>query len=67
MPAAILWALQIALEKKLDQIIVEGDAKMCVDFLEPMSSKGNQVHWSISTLIRNSLELNKSFLSCKFC
>ena len=35
MPAAILWALQIALEKNWDQIIVEGDAKSCIDSLVP--------------------------------
>ena len=32
-----------------------------------MSSKEKQVHWSISTLTRNSLEISKSFLSCIFC
>ena len=45
---------------------MEGSAKICIDSLEPMSSKGKQVHWSISTLIRNSLETSKSFLSSKF-
>ena len=65
--ATILWAFQIALEKKWDKIIVERDAKICIDSLAPMSSKEKQVHWSISTFIRISLEISKSFLSCNFC
>ena len=56
--ATTLWALQIALEEKWEPIIVEGDAKTCIESLVPMSSKGKQVHWSISTLIRNSLKLD---------
>ena len=46
---------------------MEGDAKTCIDSLVPMSLKGKQVHWSISTLIKNSDEISKNFLSCKFC
>ena len=53
--------------EKWDRIIVEGDAKICIDALVAMSSKGKQVHRSISTLIRNSLEITKNFLSRKFC
>ena len=53
--------------EKWDRIIVEGDAKICIDSLVAMSSKGKQVHRSISTLIRNSLEITKNFLSRKFC
>ena len=62
-----LWAFQIALEKKWGRILVERDAKICIDSLGPMSSKEKQVHWSISTFIRISLEISKSFLSCNFC
>ena len=51
---------RIIVEKR-DRIIVEGDAKICIDSLAAMSSKGKQVHWSISTLIRNSLEISKNF------
>ena len=43
------------------------DAKICIDSLVAISSKGKQVHRSISTLIRNSLEISKNFLSYKFC
>ena len=64
--ATVLWTLQIAIEKKWDQITVEGDAKICIDSLVPMSSKGKQVHWCI-TLIINSLKISKSFMSYKFC
>ena len=53
--------------EKWDRIIVEGDAKICIDSLVAISSKGKQVHRSISTLIRNSLEISKNFLSYKFC
>ena len=65
--AAILWAVQIALEKNWVWIIVERDAKICFDSLASMSSNGNQVDWSISSFIRDSLEISKSFLSCNFC
>ena len=65
--ATVLWAFQIALEKKWVRIIAERDAKICIDSLAPMSSKEKQVHWSISTFIRISLEISKSFLSCNFC
>ena len=53
--------------EKWDRIIVEGGAKICIDSLVAISSKGKQVHRSISTLIRNSLEITKNFLSRKFC
>ena len=43
------------------------DAKICIDSLMAISLKGKQVHRSISTLIRNSLEISKNFLSYKFC
>lgn len=64
--AAILWALQIALEKNWVRIIVQRDAKICFDSLASMSSNGNQVGWSISSLIRDNLEISKSFLSRNF-
>ena len=46
---------------------MERDAKICFDSLASMSSNGNQVDWSISSFIRDSLEISKSFLSCNFC
>lgn len=42
--ATVLWTLQKTLEKKWDQIIVEGNAKICIDSPVPMSLKGKQVH-----------------------
>ena len=41
--ATVLWTLQIAIEKKWDQITVEGDAKICIDSLVPISSKRKQL------------------------
>ena len=55
--ATTLWALQIALEEKWELIIVEGDAKTCIESWVPMSSKGKQVHWSISSALA-SIECN---------
>ena len=45
------------------QVVIEGDAKVCVDNL---NVKGVPVDCSISIIICNYLELSKSFFKCKF-
>jgi len=45
------------------QVVIEGDAKVCVDSL---NIKGVQVNWSTSIIICNYIEHSKSFFKCKF-
>lgn len=61
--SAIFWALKLVDEEKFQQIIVEGDSKICFDNLNEVSFN---VNWNVSGIIRNISSLNRSFLSCSF-
>jgi ribonuclease HI len=61
---AILWALEIAQTEEFLHIIVEGDAKICLDAItEELSS----CHWRIRPLISNIKCLALKFAFCRFC
>jgi ribonuclease HI len=62
--AAILWAVELATLEKFDSIIVNGDAKVCLDALNGESIDNP---WVISSVISNILVLSKTFASCCFC
>ena len=60
---AILWAVQIAIQERWSMIIVEGDAKLCLD---PLAQPNLTPSWSISTIISNIRSLISCFKSCAF-
>jgi ribonuclease HI len=61
---AILWALEIAQTEEFLHIIVEGDAKICLDaIMEELSS----CPWRIRSLISNIKCLALNFVFCRFC
>ena len=59
----MIWAIQLALSKNLQHIIIEEDAKSCFDDLTIFESQPN---WSITTIISNIHNLCKFFLNCNF-
>ena len=59
----MIWAIQLALSKNLQHIIIEEDAKSCFDHLTIFESQPN---WSITTIISNIHNLCKFFLNCNF-
>uniref|UniRef100_A0A2N9EEP0 RNase H type-1 domain-containing protein n=1 Tax=Fagus sylvatica TaxID=28930 RepID=A0A2N9EEP0_FAGSY len=61
--SAFLWALQLAKNSGMQQIIVEGDAKLVV---EALLKNANDVSWTIAAIISDALVLASSFSSCKF-
>ena len=60
---AIVWALEIASSLKFPRIIVESDAKLCVDAVlgKPLDSC-----WRFQTLCSNAQFLALNFSSCMF-
>lgn len=61
--SAILWAVQLALQERWNHIIVEGDAKNCID---PLSSEDVSPNWSIANIVSNVLSFKSSFSACLF-
>ena len=60
---AIRWALELALDNGFSRIIVESDAKSCIDELcSPLESSS----WRISALSSHSLKLVSSFSFVSF-
>uniref|UniRef100_A0A2N9G2U3 CCHC-type domain-containing protein n=1 Tax=Fagus sylvatica TaxID=28930 RepID=A0A2N9G2U3_FAGSY len=46
--AALLWALEIAVENKFTKIVVEGDAKLCIDAI---TIETTSIPWRIHNLV----------------
>ncbi|XP_075669687.1 uncharacterized protein LOC142639379 [Castanea sativa] len=61
---AILWALSLAAAENWCNIIVEGDSKTCFDALSKAEEPSN---WSISSIIRDAVDMSVSFNNCEFC
>uniref|UniRef100_A0A2N9HV68 Reverse transcriptase domain-containing protein n=1 Tax=Fagus sylvatica TaxID=28930 RepID=A0A2N9HV68_FAGSY len=61
--AALSWALEIAILESFTDIIVEGDAKVCIDavFVTP-----DKAPWKIQTLMANVFILVVNFNMCVF-
>ena len=57
---ANLWLLKLAMAAKFNNIIVEGDAKVCFNDILLLI----HVSWTISNVLNNVLELGKSFHFC---
>ena len=58
---AILWTLKLVNVEKYNDIIMEGDAKTCFDFLNSKS-----FGWKVSNVLNNVLKVGISFHSCTF-
>ena len=61
--AAINWALNLAIEEGFERVIVESDAKNCIDEL---SCSPEASSWRFNSLSSHSLELVSHFQSCYF-
>lgn len=62
-PVAICWALELVAAEGFLKIIVESDAKICIDAL---SCNSNDCPWKIRALTTLSLELAIYFSICNF-
>ena len=62
--SAIPWALELAIQENYLKVIVESDAKICVDNLNGYPEEWS---WEISSLCNNSLDFVLRFVSCSFC
>ena len=58
---AIVWALELALSQKFAKVIVESDAKMCVEDLSYPTDGGC---WKIRNFSICTLDLISCFVSC---
>ncbi len=61
--SAILWAIQLAYLEKWKNILVESDAKNCVDAILGISA----CSWNIYALCNDVKRLASDFSSCSFC
>jgi ribonuclease HI len=61
--AAINWALNLAIEEGFERVIVESDAKNCI---EDLSCPPEASSWRFNSLSSHSLELVSHFQSCYF-
>uniref|UniRef100_A0A2N9GFD1 RNase H type-1 domain-containing protein n=1 Tax=Fagus sylvatica TaxID=28930 RepID=A0A2N9GFD1_FAGSY len=52
--AALLWALEIAVENKFTKIVVEGDAKLCIDAI---TIETTSIPWRIHSLVHTQISL----------
>jgi ribonuclease HI len=59
---ALLWVLEIARALRMDDIVIEGDAKICI---EAFHNTATFTPWKIQSLISNAqtLSLNFSFVA----
>jgi hypothetical protein len=62
--SAIRWALELAIQENYLKVIVESDAKNCVDNL---NGQPEEWSWKISSLCNDSLDFALRFVSCSFC
>ena len=60
----IRWALQLAKNENLAEIIIESDARVCVDTLNLVNVECN---WNILTLCKDIHVLATDFFLCNFC
>ena len=61
--SAIIWALQLAKDKKFRSIIVESDSKLYGDAI----NKNLEACLEIQSLLNDALILANSFVGCCFC
>ena len=62
--AALLWALEIAVENKFTKIVVKGDAKLCIDAI---TIETTSIPWRIHSLVHSIKVLAFEFSICSFC
>jgi|UniRef100_A0A2N9I137 ribonuclease HI len=61
--STIVWGLEIAKETNYQKVIIDGDAKVCLDAL---SGDTSTYPWKIQTLYLNALDLTSYFSFCSF-
>uniref|UniRef100_A0A2N9JAY5 RNase H type-1 domain-containing protein n=1 Tax=Fagus sylvatica TaxID=28930 RepID=A0A2N9JAY5_FAGSY len=62
--AALLCALELARDNHFLKIMVEGDAKICI---EAISASSNTIPWKIFSIVANIKFLALAFSACSFC
>ena len=62
--AALLCALELARDNHFPKIMVEGDAKICI---EAISASSNTIPWKIFSIVANIKFLALAFSACSFC
>jgi ribonuclease HI len=62
--AAILWAIELAKENNYLKILVEGDAKICIEVITEVAAT---IPWRILSLVNIIMVLALEFPSCSFC
>uniref|UniRef100_A0A2N9IQW9 RNase H type-1 domain-containing protein n=1 Tax=Fagus sylvatica TaxID=28930 RepID=A0A2N9IQW9_FAGSY len=62
--SAITWAIEMAKSENFQDIVVESDAKVCIDAINGESAR---VPWKLLSLCINSKFLVLEFTSCSFC
>jgi ribonuclease HI len=60
----LLWALEIAVENKFTKIVVEADAKLCIDAI---TIETTSIPWRIHSLVHSLKVLAFEFSVCSFC
>jgi ribonuclease HI len=61
--SAIAWALELAKDKNFKDVVIKGDAKVCIDALNGDSAN---ISGMISSMCSNAKVLASSFKSCCF-
>ena len=61
---AILWAMEVAKDNNYLKILVEGDAKICI---EAITEESTTIPWRILSLVNIIKVLALEFLTCSFC
>uniref|UniRef100_A0A2N9I7J7 RNase H type-1 domain-containing protein n=1 Tax=Fagus sylvatica TaxID=28930 RepID=A0A2N9I7J7_FAGSY len=61
--STIAWAIEIAKSENFQDIVVESDAKVCIDAINEESAR---VPWKLLSLCINSKFLVLEFTSCSF-
>ena len=60
---ALLWALELAQANCFSNVVVEGDAKVCVDAI---NTGNDETPWHILPIITNAKNMVSIFCSCSF-
>ena len=64
---ALPWVLEIARALWIDDIVIEGDAKICIDAFHYFHNTATFTPWKIQSLISNAQNLSLNFSSVTVC
>ena len=61
---ALLWAVQLAMEKEVPKAVLEGDFKTCI---YAISQQSRDRPWRIKNYIEEVVSISNCFSECSFC